>query len=63
MTYFTNMLGKVISHINVIEYQKRGLPHAHLLIILNNEDKPKQQMIMILLFALKFQIKTNFQNY
>ncbi len=35
------MLGKVISHIHVIEYQKRGLPHAHLLIILNEENKPR----------------------
>ena len=36
-----HILGFVISHIHVIEYQKRGLPHAHLLIILNEEDKPR----------------------
>ena len=35
------VLGKVASHIHVIEFQKRGLPHAHLLIILNEEDKPR----------------------
>jgi len=39
--FHKNVLGKVISHIHVIEYQKRGLPHAHLLIILNEEDKPR----------------------
>jgi hypothetical protein len=26
---------------HVIEFQKRGLPHAHILVILNPEDKPK----------------------
>jgi len=39
--YNNHILGVVISHIHVIEYQKRGLPHAHLLIILNEEDKPR----------------------
>ena len=39
--FYNNVLGKVISHIHVIEFQKRGLPHAHLLIILREEDKPR----------------------
>ena len=31
---------KVISHIHVIEFQKKGLPHAHILMILAFEDRP-----------------------
>jgi hypothetical protein len=36
-----SVLGKVISHIHVIEFQKRGLPHAHILLILADQDKPR----------------------
>lgn len=35
----SNVLGKVIAHIHVIEFQKRGLPHAHILLILAPNDK------------------------
>ena len=34
-----SVLGKVIGRIHVIEFQKRGLPHAYLLIDLANDDK------------------------
>ena len=34
-------LGKVIAHIRVIEFQKRGLPHAHILLIMHIDDKPR----------------------
>ena len=34
-----NVLGKCVSHVYVIEFQKRGLPHAHILIHLDQEDK------------------------
>jgi Helitron helicase-like domain at N-terminus len=34
-------LGKVIAKVYVIEFQKRGLPHAHILFWLNDEDKPR----------------------
>jgi len=34
------VLGIPIANIHVIEFQKRGLPHMHLLIILRPEDKP-----------------------
>lgn len=34
-----NVMGVSIAHLNVIEFQKRGLPHAHILITLRNEDK------------------------
>ena len=33
------ILGKVVAHMHVIEFQKRGLPHAHILIILSSEDR------------------------
>jgi len=36
-----NILGVVIGKIWVAEFQKRGLPHAHILIILGADDKPR----------------------
>ncbi|XP_065662697.1 uncharacterized protein LOC100205305 [Hydra vulgaris] len=33
------VLGKVISHVQVIEFQKRGLPHVHILLHFVNNDK------------------------
>jgi len=36
-----HVLGRVRARMHVIEFQKRGLPHAHILIILNPQDKPK----------------------
>ncbi|KAG5563862.1 hypothetical protein RHGRI_000157 [Rhododendron griersonianum] len=33
------IFGKVAAHIHVIEFQKRGLPHAHMLIILKSDCK------------------------
>ena len=33
------VLGKTVADIYVIEFQKRGLPHAHILIILANQDR------------------------
>ena len=32
------ILGKAVAHMHVIEFQKRDLPHAHILIILANKD-------------------------
>src|SRR5581483_9338186 len=34
-------LGVRIARIHVIEFQKRGLPHMHLLVTLHDKDKPK----------------------
>ncbi|SGY53718.1 BQ5605_C006g03793 [Microbotryum silenes-dioicae] len=31
----------VVAHVHVIEFQKRDLPHAHILLILHPDDKPK----------------------
>ncbi len=33
------ILGKVVAKLHVIEFQKGGLPHAHMLIILHHQDK------------------------
>ena len=38
--FVKGIFGKVISHIHVIEFQKRGLPHAHILMILVPKDRP-----------------------
>jgi hypothetical protein len=35
------VLGKVVSYTHVIEFQKRGLPHSHILLIMSPEDKPR----------------------
>jgi hypothetical protein len=35
------VLGRVEAYVYTIEFQKRGLPHAHLLIILDDRDKPR----------------------
>ncbi|KAH8966460.1 hypothetical protein BDL97_03G026100 [Sphagnum fallax] len=34
------VLGTVVADIHVVEWQKQGLPHGHILIILHNQDKP-----------------------
>ena len=34
-----HILGTPVATVHVIEFQKRGLPHCHLLIILKDEDK------------------------
>ena len=33
------LFGQTVAHMHVIEWQKRGLPHAHILIILANHDR------------------------
>ena len=35
-----HILGRALGHVFVIEFQKCGLPHCHMLIILADEDKP-----------------------
>ncbi|XP_022875705.1 uncharacterized protein LOC111394171 [Olea europaea var. sylvestris] len=37
--YKENIFGSVVAHIYMIEFQKRGLPHAHLLLIFNSAHK------------------------
>ena len=36
-----NIFGKVLAYLYTIEFQKRGLPHAHILLILSRSYKPK----------------------
>ena len=52
-----NYFGKVIGHSYVIEFQKRGLPHCHLLITMANEHIPKTTEICDRFISQKFQIK------
>ncbi|KAG3079152.1 hypothetical protein PI125_g20787 [Phytophthora idaei] len=40
------VLGRVRARIYLVESQKRGLPHAHILIILAEEDKPRTRQII-----------------
>ncbi|KAE8962785.1 hypothetical protein PF011_g29255 [Phytophthora fragariae] len=40
------VLGRVMTRIYVVEFQKRGLPHAHILVILADEDKPRRREII-----------------
>lgn len=35
------ILGKFVAHIHVTEFQKRCLPHAHILLIVSDADKPR----------------------
>lgn len=35
-----HVLGKVVAHFKVIEFQKRGLPHAYILLVLDESCKP-----------------------
>ncbi|KAE9281598.1 hypothetical protein PR003_g27636, partial [Phytophthora rubi] len=40
------VLGRLLARIYVVEFQKSGLPHAHILIILEDEDKPRTREII-----------------
>ena len=35
------IFGRAVADVHVIEFQKRGLPHVHILLILGPEDKPR----------------------
>ena len=37
-----HVFGKTIAHLFVIEFQKRGLPHAHILLIMADDAKPRR---------------------
>ncbi|KMQ88100.1 hypothetical protein RF55_12473 [Lasius niger] len=46
------ILGNIIAYASVIEFQKRGLPHLHLLAMLSDEDKPRfQEVIDMMVWA------------
>ena len=39
MLFKKNILGVVVAHVYVVEFQKRGLPHAHFLLIMDSAYK------------------------
>lgn len=39
--YEDGIFGRVVARLHVIEFQHRGLPHAHIIIIVAEEDRPK----------------------
>jgi hypothetical protein len=39
------VLGTAVADIHVVEWQKRGLPHGHILIILRSQDQPRDMYI------------------
>ncbi|XP_073362457.1 uncharacterized protein [Aegilops tauschii subsp. strangulata] len=39
MLFKKHILGVVVAHVYVVEFQKRGLPHAHFLLIMNSNYK------------------------
>ena len=43
------ILGEIIAHLWVVEFQKRGLPHAHILAVMADADRPRtpEQVDMI----------------
>ena len=41
-----HIFGVPVAHVHVIEFQKRGLPHMHALIILREEDKPRARELI-----------------
>ena len=39
--YTNGVFGRTVGRLRVVEFQKRGLPHAHILIILEGADAPR----------------------
>ncbi|GFV21567.1 helitron_like_N domain-containing protein [Trichonephila clavipes] len=50
--------GRIVADIHVIEFQKRGLPHMHLLLILAEEDKIRDPEIIHLIVSAELPDKT-----
>ena len=40
--YKDGIFGKTVAWVHVIEFQKQGLPHAHILVILHDSHRPKK---------------------
>jgi hypothetical protein len=56
-------VGKVIGNLYTIEVQKRGLPHAHILLILDRADKLLTVEHYDSSFVLRFQIRISIHNF
>ena len=41
--YNDGIFGKTLARAQVIEFQKCGLPHAHMLVILDSDDVPRTE--------------------
>jgi len=52
----SKFFGEVAAFVYVIEFQKRGLPHVHVLITLKYNFKITTQKLLINTFLLKFLI-------
>ena len=50
-----DVLGKVVAQVHVLEFQKRGLPHDHILLSFQMKTNPGQRMIMTKSSEQKFQ--------
>jgi hypothetical protein len=48
------IFGKVICWTYSVEFQKRGLPHAHILITMKDEDKPRDEIVIDKLISAEF---------
>lgn len=53
----SNVFGKKVPHVFIIEFQKRGLSHMHLLIFLHGPDKIKTYAQVIKWYVLSSQIQ------
>ena len=49
-----HIFGETIGQIHVIEFQKRGLPHAHILLIMGSADRPKESELIDKLISAEF---------
>ena len=49
-----HIFGMIIAWTYAIEFQKRGLPHAHILITMRDEDKPRDEQIIDQLISAEF---------
>lgn len=57
------IFGHAIAHVYVVEFQKRGLPHAHILLILDKNDKPKTVEDFDRIVQQRYQIRIYILNF
>jgi hypothetical protein len=58
--YKSYVFGHVVGHVHVIEFQKRGLPHAHILLILDCNHKPNTTDIVDQMVSAEIPDRTLF---
>ena len=49
-----HVLGNPLAHVYTIEFQKRGLPHGQILVILCQNDRPRNHQTMTKLSVQRF---------